>query len=149
MSLPLFKTGAAMAYSKDLRVRLIGSVERGGSARSQAKVFDVSASTAVKWVQVFRSEGRPQAKPHAGGRRSPLGQYPDWLRARVEQQPDITLKELCIELSKQGVKTSKSAVSRFLLRMGFTFKKNGSGQRTAAPGRGRGAPALARRPGSP
>ncbi len=52
-----------------------------------------------------------------------MAQYPDWLRARVEQQPDITLKELCIELSKQGVKTSKSAVSRFLLRMGFTFKK--------------------------
>ena len=39
-----------MAYSKDLRVRLIGWVEQGRSARSQAKVFQVSASTAVKWM---------------------------------------------------------------------------------------------------
>jgi transposase len=138
-----------MAYSKDLRVRLIRSVEKGQSARSQAKVFDVSASTAVKWVQVFRTEGRPQAKPHAGGRRSSLAPHSDWLKARVEQQPDITLKELCIELTMHGVETSKSAVSRLLLRMGFSFKKNGSGQRTEAPGRRLSPAALARRPASP
>jgi hypothetical protein len=42
-----------MAYSKDLRVRLIRSVEGGRSARSQARVFDVSASTAVKWMQAY------------------------------------------------------------------------------------------------
>jgi transposase len=138
-----------MAYSKDLRVRLISSVAKGQSARSQARAFDVSASTAVKWMQVFRTEGRPQAKPHAGGRRSSLAPYSDWLKARVEKQPDITLKELCAELSMQGMETSKSAVSRLLLRMGFTFKKNGSGQRTGAPGRRFGKAALARRPSSP
>ena len=37
-------------YSQDLRVRLIGAVEAGASARSAAQVFGVSASTAVKWV---------------------------------------------------------------------------------------------------
>ena len=138
-----------MAYSKDLRVRLIRAAGKGQSARSQADVFDVSASTAVKWVQVFRAEGRVEAKPHAGGRRSPLSGHADWLKARVEQQPDITLNELCIALSRRGVDTSKSAVSRFLLRMGFRFKKNRPGQRTGAPGRRFGPAALARRPGRP
>jgi transposase len=54
-----------MAYSKDLRVRLIRSVSQGRSARSQAKVFDVSASTAVKWVQASREEGRQSANSKA------------------------------------------------------------------------------------
>src|ERR1700759_1322717 len=121
-----------MAYSNDLRVRLIWNVEKGQSARSQAGVFDVAASTSVKWVQAFRSEGRAQAKPHGGGRRSPLEPHTGWLKQRVGQQPDLTLQELCIELLARGVKTSTSAVSRVLLRLGFSYKKNGAGQRTRA-----------------
>jgi transposase len=137
-----------MAYSKDLRVRLLRAAAKT-SARSQAGVFEVSASTSIKWVQVFRTEGRTEAKPHAGGRRSPLVPHAAWLKARVEEQPDITLNELCIELSGQGIATSKSAVSRFLLRMGFSFKKNCPGERTGASGRRFGAAALAGRPGQP
>ena len=38
------------AYSADLRERVIGSVTGGLSARSVAKVFAVSASSAIKWV---------------------------------------------------------------------------------------------------
>ena len=38
------------AYSADLRERVIGSVAGGLSARSVAKVFAVSASSAIKWV---------------------------------------------------------------------------------------------------
>ena len=147
--LPPFEAGAAMAYSNDLRVRLIRNVEKGQSARSQAGVFDVGSSTAVKWVKAFRSEGRTEAKPHGGGRRSPLAPQAGWLKERVEEQPDLTLHELCLELLALGVKTSKSAVSRLLLRMGFSYKKNGAGQRTGAPGRGCQTPALARRPGRP
>jgi transposase len=138
-----------MAYSDDLRVRLIRAAEKGRSARSQAEVFDVSPSTAVKWVKSFRRDGRVKAKPHGGGRRSPLAPYADWLKGRVEGQPDLTLHELCIELLARGVKTSKSAVSRFLLRMGFSYKKNGAGQRTGAPGRSCRPPSLARGPGQP
>ena len=138
-----------MAYSNDLRGRLIRNVEKGQSARSQAGVFDVAPSTAVKWVKAFRCEGRAKAKPHGGGRRSPLEPHSDWLRARIEAQPDLTLHELCIELLARGVKTSKSAVSRLLLGLGFSYKKNGTGQRAGAPGRGCKAPALARRPSQP
>jgi len=101
-----------MAYSKDLRARLIRAVEKGRSARSQAKVFEVSASTAVKWVQAYRTEGRPGAKAHAGGRRSPLDGHGDWLKRRVAARSDITLAELCAELGGRGVATSKSAVAK-------------------------------------
>lgn len=125
-----------MGYSRDLRVRLIRAVGKGLSARSQAKVFEVSPSTAVKWLQAFRAEGRKEAKPHAGGRRSPLDAQADWLKKRVAQKTDITLVELCAELAARGVVTSKSAVARFFERIGFSFKKKRSGQRADAPRRG-------------
>jgi transposase len=132
-----------MAYSKDLRVRLIRSVGKGRSARSQGKVFEVSPSTAVKWWQAFRGEGRSVPKPHAGGRRSPLDAHADWLKQRVGEQSDITLFELCAELDARGVTTSKSAVSRFFERIGFSFKKKRSCLRAGAPGRGGRARSLA------
>jgi transposase len=134
-----------MAYSQDLRSRLIGSVEQGRSARSQAKVFAVSASTAVKWMQAYRTEGRPTAKPHAGGRRSPLDPHVDWLKQRVAEKSDITLAELCVELAVRGVATSKSALSRCFECIGYSFKKKRTGQRAAASRRGRRAHRLAGR----
>ena len=99
-----------MAYSGDLWVRLIRSVEKGKSARSQAKVFEVSASTAVKWMQAFRAEGIRGPKPHGGGRRSALDAHGGWLRERVAEKADITLAELAAELGARGVAASKSAV---------------------------------------
>jgi transposase len=136
-----------VAYSKDLRIRLIRSVEGGLSARSQARVFDVSASTAVKWMQAYRSEKRAAPKPHGGGRPSPLDGEADWLKARIAAKADITLSELCAELAGRGIATSKSAVSRFFERFEFSFKKKYSGQRTRAAGRSRRAPRVAGDPG--
>lgn len=51
------------AYSLDLRERLIDAVDAGGSARAAARRFQVSASTAVKWVQRKRETGSVKAKP--------------------------------------------------------------------------------------
>jgi len=134
-----------MAYSDDLRSRLIRSVEKGRSARSQAKVFEVAPSTAVKWMAAFRDEGRPGPKPHRGGRKSPLDAHGDWLKARVAETSEITLAELRAELALRGVSTSVSAVSRFFGRIGYSFKKKRAGVRAGSPGRGGRARGLAGR----
>lgn len=83
--------GGAMAYSKDLRVRYIRAVNGGRSCRSQAKVFEITAATAVKWMQAYRMEGREEAKPRGGGRHSPLAGYEDWLKARILSEPGYDL----------------------------------------------------------
>ncbi len=132
-----------MAYSKDLRARLIRSVEKGRSARSQAKLFEVDPSTAVKWMQVYRAEARAAPKPHRGGRRSRLDAHVEWLKARVAAQADITLAELCAELAARGVAASKSGLSRFFARIGYSFKKKRAGLRAGSAGRGRRARGLA------
>lgn len=121
-----------MGYSEDLRIRLIRSVEKGYSARSQAKVFQVADSTAVKWMQAFRAEGRTVPRPGSGGRVSPLEARAEWLIAQVATIADVTLKELVQELAAQGIVSSKSAVSRFFLAKGYSFKKKRAGRRAVA-----------------
>jgi hypothetical protein len=49
------------AYSADIRGRVIASVKSGSSRREAAEEFDVSASSAIKWVAACRTTGA--AKP--------------------------------------------------------------------------------------
>lgn len=56
------------SYADDLRERvLLACEQREGSRADIARRFRVGESTVDKWLQVARSEGRRQAKPHAGG----------------------------------------------------------------------------------
>ena len=59
-------------YSQDLRVRVIGAVESGSSARSAGRLFGVSESVAIKGVERWRRTGSVAAKRMGGYRRSPL-----------------------------------------------------------------------------
>ena len=49
------------AYSTDIRGRVIASVESGSSRREAAEEFDVSPSSAIKWVRLTErlEAGRP------------------------------------------------------------------------------------------
>ena len=46
------------AYSTDIRGRVIASVESGSSRREAAEEFDVSPSSAIKWVATYRTTGK-------------------------------------------------------------------------------------------
>ena len=74
------------ACSSDLRERVIEAVEDGASRREVAERFEVSASSAVKWLQVWRREGRRAPKPR-GGSRSPLEDYVDGRNERAAIRP--------------------------------------------------------------
>src|SRR3954452_12184319 len=78
------------AYSKDIRGRVIARVESGGSRREAAEDFEVSPSTAVKWVKRFHDTGDCAAQPR-GGSTSPLEKYADRLLMLISDQPDLTL----------------------------------------------------------
>jgi transposase len=66
--------------SLDLRIRLLDAVIAGASRREAAGCFDVSASSAVKWLQRWEETGSIAAKP-TGGSISPLEEHADWLLA--------------------------------------------------------------------
>jgi len=116
--------------SADLRERVIEAVEmEGASRREAAERFGVSASSGVKWLQRWNETGSAAAKPR-GGSVSPLEAHAERILALIAEQPDLTLKETLAELLKRRLRTSRSALSRFLLRHGITFKKKPAGRRT-------------------
>mgnify|MGYP002526564239 FL=1 len=59
----------AKVYSQDLRERLIGAVAAGQSASSAGRVFGVSRSIGIKWVQHWRRTGEvPQTRARGHNR---------------------------------------------------------------------------------
>ena len=131
-------------YPGELRVRVIRFVEGGGSRREAAEQFDVSVSSAIRWMQRFRDEGRCEPMPR-GGSTSPLEKHSRWILALVNEQADLTLGEIVSVLHKRRIPTSRSALSRFFARHGITFKKKPASGGAETSRRGSGAPALGAR----
>jgi len=87
------------ALSGDLRERVIEAVEAGASRREAAERFEISASSAVKWLQRWRDHGVCAPKPR-GGSRSVLEDYGERILALVVEQPDRTLDEIVAAMRK-------------------------------------------------
>jgi transposase len=124
-------------YSRDLRERVVGSVEAGASCHEAAAAFDVSPSSAIRWVACWRQTGSVTAKP-MGGKRSPLDAHQQWLLELVAAEPDLTLEEIRDRLRARGIRVSASSVWRFYDRNAITFKKKPARRRTGPRGRSRG-----------
>jgi transposase len=115
----------ATGYSKDLRVRAVSIVETGESAREAGRLLDVSASTAIRWIDRWTTTGSVEAKPGTGHSRSPLEEHRQWLLDLVVAEPDLTLEEIRARLrADKKLKTATSSVWRFYERHEITFKKN-------------------------
>ena len=129
------------SYSGDLRERVIEAVESGASRHEAAERFEVSVSSAVKWLQRWH-ESRSAAPKLRGGSVSPLEEFAERILDLIADQPDLTLVETVAELRKRRIRTSRSSLWRFLDRHGITLKKKPASRGTAAGRRGPGAPTL-------
>ncbi|MGB0682475.1 MAG: IS630 transposase-related protein, partial [Magnetovibrionaceae bacterium] len=102
-------------YSLDLRERIVAYVEADHSAREAARVFGVSASTAVRLVAAYRRTGCIAAKPQgrAPGTAGKLRPHMDLLIEFVRSDPDITLHELSGALEEAvGVRANVASIHR-------------------------------------
>ena len=111
--------------SVDLRSRLVAAVAGGMSRRAAAERFEVSAASAVRWVQAVNRAGTVEAKPQGGDTRSHhIEAFSGVILAAVGARKDISLVELAELLrTKRGVSFGASTVWRCLDRHGMTFKK--------------------------
>ena len=130
-------------YSQDLRDRVIGAAEGGLAARAAGRVFGVSESVAIKWVDRWRRTGSVAAKQMGGYKRSPLDDHADVVLAILAARPDLTVEEIRAALRERGISTGHGSVRRFFKRHGISFKKNCAGQRAGPAGRGGGPPKMA------
>ena len=121
--------------------------------RTIAERFCVSGSFVEKLWQRWRTSKSSAAKPHAGGRQSPLKDHLAILRNEVAQHPDATLVELRDRVvAAQGPRVSPATICRALQRLQLPLKKSRftprSGTRSVS---GRSAPRSGRqsRPSTP
>src|SRR5262249_314236 len=89
-------------YPGELRIRVIDFVEAGGSRREAAEQFQVSASSAIRWVQRFREDGTCEPM-RRGGSTSPLERYSQQICALIREHPDLTLNEITSALHKRRI----------------------------------------------
>lgn len=115
----------AKGYSKDLRERAVAMVEAGESRREVARVLNLAASTAVRWLNLWTTTGTVEAKPGTGHSRSPLKAHEQWLLDLVANEPDLTLEEIRDRLKREKrLEVAVSSVWRFYDRYEITFKKS-------------------------
>jgi len=129
------------ACSQDLRERVLEAVETGASRREAAERFEVSPSSAVKWIQRWQETGSIAAKP-IGGSISPLEKHADWLLMLISEHPDLTLDEVIGAMRKRRISGSRSAVWRLFDRHSISFKKKPARGGARATRRGPRASAL-------
>jgi transposase len=118
-------------YSNDLRSRVVAEVAAGTSRRGAARLYRVSASSAVRWADLHGETGSVSPRPRGGKSRSPLEPHADWLLKLVAEQPDLTLQELEHRIFEDlGLVTTERSIRRFFERHGISFKKNAARRRT-------------------
>jgi len=109
-------------YSSDLRERVVEFVEAGASRHEAAERFEVSVSSAIRWMHRFVRFGNAAAKP-SGGSISLLEAHAPWLLKLIAEHPDLTLDEIVAAMHRHGIAGSRSAVWRFFDRHKISVKK--------------------------
>jgi transposase len=115
------------AYSKDLRIKALGALDRGMPRKEAAGTFGISLATLKRWLK-RRRQGEGIAPRPSPGRTPRILATQEQRRALFEQleaNDDATLERHC-ELweNETGVAVSVSTMSRAVRRLGWTFKKS-------------------------
>ena len=121
-------------HPMELRARVLAFVGEGHGHREAARHFRVSPKFVNDMVKLHRETGGLEPKVQGNkGRTGKLRGLEGWLRARLVEKSDLTLDELCVELEHvHAVHVHRSAVGRWLQRLGFSHKKNAARQRATA-----------------
>jgi len=131
------------SYSQDLRDRVLWALARGERPTAIARRLEVSRVWGYKVQGREQRTGQRTSFQIGGHRRSRIAELEPVLRAWIEQEPGLSLAELCERLVEQGVSIKAGALWHQLNKWNLTFKKNAARQRARARGRAAGAPGVA------
>ena len=109
------------AYSLDLRKRVLQDADAGISTREVALKYDVSESWVRRLKQRRRESGEIAPRSSRNRVKPKWLAYAAQLRRLVEDQPDITLRELRDALNQE---VRQPTLSRALRQLQLTFKKS-------------------------
>jgi transposase len=103
-----------MAYSSDLRKKVLAFIAKGDSKNKVAKRFSISRTTLYTWLK--------QPNPLMAKKTGPKGMRCldlEALKAHVIAEPDLYHDERA-----KYFNVSKTSIGKGLKRLGFTRKKN-------------------------
>ncbi len=120
------------SFSTDLRVRVIGAISGGLSARQAAARFGIGVSTAVAWYRRYRETGEVAARKQGQPGGSKLDAHEAFILALVRERPDISLAEIGRLAEQRAVSACPATVWYFFERRGISFKKNRPRRRARA-----------------
>jgi transposase len=114
-------------YSKDLRLRVLSTVDSGKPREEVAKTFSVSMPTIKRWLKRRRETGDVEPKP-IPGRPSRKGvMLREWLPKHLEANDDLTLEEHRQAFEEHfGQRVSPSTIGRAIAALpdgGWPIKK--------------------------
>lgn len=111
------------SYSKEFRRDVLAACDAGEGTRAVALRFGVSES----WVRRIKQERREQGKvaPHSNRRRRKTWEpHAAWILAKLDQRPDIYLRELVAAAQEElGWEVSDVTLSRACRALERTRKK--------------------------
>ena len=100
-------------YSKDLRSRVLASVDAGTPREQVAKTFSVSVPTIKRWLKRRRETGDVQPKPIPGRPARKGAMLKEWLPKHLEANDDLTPEEHSKAFEEEfGQPVSTSTVGR-------------------------------------
>ena len=114
-----------MAYSEDLKKKVMEYLHRGNSQRSAAKVFGLHLTTINVWHTKYERTGSLKNKPPE---RKPKKIDPEKLKEYISNKPDAYLTEI-----GEAFNCNESAIRKALKRLGITRKKRRSVTASNAP----------------
>jgi len=111
-----------MAYSKDLRLKVLAAIDRGQSQAAVARAFGISTKSIYRYLKRRRESGGVDADKT--GPRGPTKLTPaddQMMLHQVRLKPGITATELMPLLS---VDVALSTICRRLQKLGLSLKKS-------------------------
>ena len=120
-------------YHQQLRERIVAARKDGHSAQEVAKWFKVSKRSVERFWKSYLQTGSVEPKQRGGYRRSRLEAHSNVLRQWIDEQPDLTLKELqqrCLDVLE--VRIGTTALWQQIDKLGLSFKKNAARQRAGS-----------------
>lgn len=112
-----------MAYSKDLRKRILAAVKKKELRQAEMlRIFNISRSGFNSFLQHVDETGCIDPKPFGGGRRSKFQEEDvEKIKKYLNDNPDATLEEI---LEYSGKEASIMSVHRLLKKIGYRLKKS-------------------------
>lgn len=126
-----------MAYSLDLRERVVRSWQHGRAQLWIAREFGIGISTVKRYIKRYEQTGNVQVQPQrrmqpkiGTGERAAL-------QAQVDAHSEATLEEhIALWATSHGVRVSPSTMCRALQKVDRPRKKRPVGRKNAIPSNG-------------